>query len=157
MGTQYCHTINTPSDRGVIESVPPPIGGGVIESGPIPYHLLATPLVIINERPLSSPKSRISTLYTKFRPYVICLTLVQELKLLFSLAVCILEITWYFDTTVSILLTLHLVMHQNNFRCTLRNKSLNEYGWFPSNKLHWQPTTRSMDSFISIFHMQSHK
>ncbi len=40
-----------PPIRGVIESAPPPIGG-VIESGPIPYHLLATPLVIINERPL---------------------------------------------------------------------------------------------------------
>ena len=32
------------------------MGGGVIESGPIPYHLLATPLVIINERPLSSQR-----------------------------------------------------------------------------------------------------
>ncbi len=39
------HRIQTPSNRGVIESAPPPMGG-VIESRPIPYHLLATPLVI---------------------------------------------------------------------------------------------------------------
>ena len=55
------YRIQTPSDRGVIETVPPPIGG-VIESGPIPYHLLETALVIINERPLAGhediPKTR---------------------------------------------------------------------------------------------------
>ncbi len=52
------HRIQAPSDRRVIESIPPliiiiicnPSYRGVIESGPIPFHLSATPLVMIKIR-----------------------------------------------------------------------------------------------------------
>ena len=41
------------SGGGVVESTPPPIGGGVIKYGPIFIRLISDPsLAIINERPL---------------------------------------------------------------------------------------------------------
>ncbi len=56
------HRITTPAIGGRSEKQHSS-DRGVIESGPIPYHLWATPLVIINEHPLNCFCWTITTLY----------------------------------------------------------------------------------------------